>query len=165
MAYYIEGNTSTPAPEGVNHAVCVDVVDLGIVNGAFGPRKKVRLMWESEQTRDDGKRFLIAKQYSPSLHEKASLRKDLKQWRGRDFSADELKKFDLESIIGVPCQLVIVHEEKDGTVYGNVTAIMKADPNHRILPNGQYVRVKDRPGAQPPATAQSNDANEDTVPF
>jgi len=133
-----------PAPEGVHNAVCVDVTPVKVYNTPWGEKEKFRLVWELEATMEDGRRFLVTKAYVPSIHPKSTLRKDLKAWRGRDFTPDELNAFDTEKIVGAPCQLVISHNEKDDQVYANIAAIMKADKNKKLTPSGKYVRVQDR---------------------
>jgi hypothetical protein len=133
-----------PAPEGVNNAVCVDVVDLGMVETAWGKKQKLRLVWEVEAKQEDGKPFRVVQSYGASVGPKATLRKHLKGWRGRDFTPEELKGFDIEKIIGVPCQLVVVHNESDdGRVFANVETILKPNGT-KLAPSSDYVRVKDR---------------------
>ena len=163
----------TPPPEGMWPAVCVDVADLGMEQSPWGELHKCRIVWEISPVMDTGKRFIASGKYTVSLGDKANLYKMLKTWRGRDFTADELRAFDLDNIIGKPCQLVITHTEKEGNVYGNVTTVLKADPKNSLKPNGEYVRVKDREGYVPPPTAKSEDAEaaqpapaeDDNIPF
>lgn len=169
MSLVVSGKTYTPAPEGVHAAVCVDVVDKGQVESQWGVKHKCRIVWEIAAMMDDGRRFTIGKTYTVSLHEKATLYKDLKSWRGRPFTADELRGFDLEKVVGAPCQVVVTHDEKDGEVYGNITAIMKADKSNILTPSGKYVRAKDRQDAQQ-ATGRAEltpeaQAEEDSIPF
>lgn len=166
MAFVVSGKTYTPAPEGVKAAVCVDVVDKGMQETEWGSKHKCRVVWEIPDTMEDGRRFTIGKSYTVSLHEKSTLYKDLKSWRGKPFTAAELAGFDLEKLIGAPCQLVITHEDKDGSVFANVTAIMKADPANRLTPSGSYQRVKDRQPAQgAPTPATPPPVEEDSIPF
>jgi len=145
MSLIAKGTSFTPPPEGVWPAVCVDVVDLGMVQSTFGTKPKCRIAWEIAEKMPDGRPFIATKQYTVSLHEKATLHKDLKAWRGKAFTADEMKGFDIEAVLGAPCQLVITHEEKEGLVYGNVTAILRAQKNGVLKPTGKYIRHKDRP--------------------
>lgn len=144
MSLIAKGTTFTPPPEGVWPAVCVDVVDLGMVESPWGAKEKCRIVWEIAQKMADGRPFIATKQYTVSLHEKANLHKDLKAWRGKSFTADEMKGFDVENVIGAPCQLVITHEEKEGLIYGNVTAILRAQKNAVLKPSGKYIRHQDR---------------------
>jgi hypothetical protein len=167
VAFIIKKGTDfIPAPEGFHHAVCVDVIDLGMVNTGFGPKHKMRVVWEIEPTMPDGKRFTVRKQYTVSLHEKSSLRKDLRAWRTRDFTSEELDGFDVEKVIGAPCQLLITHAEKEGTLYANVAAVHKAAK--KLAPSGQYVRQRDRPGANGSMPAGSEPEPEyaaEEIPF
>jgi hypothetical protein len=152
-----------PAPEGLHSAVCVDLVDLGMQDTPWGERHKVLLIWEVACCMEDGRPFTVRKRYTASLHEKSNLNKDLKAWRGRPFTAEELAGFDIEKILGAPCQVLVQHTEKDGSVYANVTAVMKAASGQKVVPSGQYVRVRDRDQQQVPA--ESNAAAEDPIPF
>lgn len=167
----VKGSEFVPCPEGVCNGVCVDVVDLGIVSGTFGPQHKLKVVWETDQTMENGKPFLVSKWYTASLNEKSNLFKDLKSWRGKPFTTDELKAFDLEKVVGAPCQLVITHNDKDGTIYANVQTVIKAGAT-RVSPSGNYQRVKDRPPEQQPghnghATGRKETPQEveDSIPF
>jgi hypothetical protein len=64
----------------------------------------------------------VGKWYTASIGEKANLRKDLVNWRGREFTDDELKGFDVKKLLGVPCMLSLTPNDK-GKV--RVTGIMK----------------------------------------
>jgi hypothetical protein len=174
------GGNFTPASEGEHNAVLVDIVDLGIVKGFDErPTHKVRLVWEIEEKNDKGQQLVVSKTYSVSMHERATLRKDLKGWRGgKDFTAEELAAFDLESILGASCRVTIQHNERAGNVYANVTSVLK--PKVKLTPSGGYKRRKDRddwvyPGNSPwhPSTLakKTREANgeppleEDEIPF
>lgn len=156
----------TPAPEGLHHAVCVDVIDLGVLQTTWGDKHKVRLVWQIEEAdTETGKRFEARKQFNLSLHEKATLRKDLEAWRGRKFTADELKGFDLEKLLGVNCQIQIVHEiGEDASIWANVQAVVPAPKNVPRIAPMDYVRVKDRAADQGNGKS-ANPKSEDEVPF
>lgn len=147
------GTTFKPAPAGVHTAVCCDVVDMGLLEvtyaGQTKKQHKVRLVWQIEELMDDGKPFIVQKRYTLSLHEKSNLRLDLQSWRGRAFTDDELRGFDLEKLIGINCMLNVVHTQKAGETYANVTAVMplkKGMP--QIVVSKDYVRFKDRDAQQ-----------------
>jgi len=55
----------------------------------------------------------------------ANLRKDLESWRGRAFTADELTRFDLQSILGKPCMLNVVQNDKGRAVVSSIATIPK----------------------------------------
>ena len=143
------GGNFTPAPDGPHPAVCVDVVDLGIVETSWQGQQrsthKCRLVFEIEETMDDGRRFTVNRQFTASLNEKASLRKFLESWRGRPFTKEELAGFDTEQLIGAPAVIQVVHAEREGKVYANIDSVMKLMRGMpRLQPSGDYVRVRDR---------------------
>lgn len=145
-----EGSTFEPHPEGQFRAVCVDVVEKLNVPTAFGPKNKVRLVWQTEESREDGKPFLASASFNASLHEQSRLRPFLESWRGKKFTADELKGFDLEALIGIGAVLQITHTTKDGKTYDNVSSIMRLMKGMEPVEARDYTRVKDRPDV--PAT-------------
>lgn len=124
----------TPIPEGMHQAICYGVYDLGThFSEKFGKSaRKVLIVWEFPTVRidleiDGETKNLprsISKQYTLSLNEKAVLRKDLESWRSKRFTKDELKGFDLARLLGIPCQLQILHNEKDGKTYSNIQTIV-----------------------------------------
>jgi hypothetical protein len=124
------GTNYTPAPAGVHQAVCVDVIDKGMVEtkGFDGgaPKKKhmISVAWQINEPRDDGKRHVIYRRYTLSLNEKASLRRDLESWRGRPFTREEEMGFDVEKLIGANCLLNVTHKQAGDRTYANVVSIM-----------------------------------------
>lgn len=160
----------TPCPEGLHQAVCVDVVDLGLQTGPYGEKHKVELRWQTDEivltsaSPVDTKRFQLRKWYTLSLHEKASLRKDLECWRGRKFSESELAGFDLEKLLGANCQLQVIHNiTDDGKTYDNIQAIV---PHNAKLPKiapADYVREQDR--AKTHGNGHSAPLTDEDIPF
>src|SRR3972149_32314 len=67
-------STWETCPEGLHHAVCVDVIDLGLVATKFGDKPKVRIVWQIEDRDGRGARFRASQMYTPSLSEKSALR-------------------------------------------------------------------------------------------
>jgi len=155
----------TPAPEGLHQAVCVDVIDLGLVETQWGQKLKVEIRWQLDVLNEDTqKRFDIRARYTLSLSEKANLRKQLETWRGRKFSQEELQGFDLEKLIGVNCQLQVIHNLTDeGKTYANVQAIVPHNPRVPKIAPLDYVREKDRASQHGNGAATQPDADE--VPF
>lgn len=156
--------TFTPAPAGLHQAVCVDVVDLGLVKTTYDGETKTKLMvrviWQIDDVNpEDGKRFTASKRYNNTLHEKGTLRKDLESWRARPFSADELKGFDLERLLGVNCQINVQHRTANGKTYANVVSIVPLGKGMTKLEPKDYVRVVDR--AEHPERQPGEDDGED----
>lgn len=65
----------------------------------------------------------ISKEYTLSMHEKASLRKDLGAWRGKQFTDEEAKTFDIAKLVGVYCMVNVTHSESNGKEYANVAGL------------------------------------------
>jgi hypothetical protein len=142
-----DSKTYTPAPAGTHQAVCVDVIDKGLVPNSFKPgtvQHKITVAWQIDELRDDGKRFLVYKRYTCSLNEKATLRKDLESWRGRAFTRDEEMGFDVESVVGANCLINVQHNESGDKTYANVTAVMALPKGMPKLSASDYVRERDR---------------------
>jgi hypothetical protein len=157
---------------GVYDGVCVDEVDLGMEANKFDPegpdKPKVRIIWEIDAIDQDfNRRFTVAQKFTASLHEKAALRKLLEGWRGKKFTADELKGFDLENVVGVAAQIVVTHSAgQDGTIYANVNSVLPG--KKKLTASKEYVRVKDRPDKDvSPLEAERNQkrALQEEVPF
>lgn len=156
----------TPAPEGLHAAICCDVVDLGVRDDGYGEKHKVELHWQLDAINEDtDKRFIVRRRYTLSLNEKASLRKDLETWRAKKFTPEELRGFDLEKLIGVNCQVQVVHHvSDDGRTWANVQAVValgKGMP--RMAVSKDYERLKDREKANGVNGAQVEDDSE--IPF
>lgn len=156
----------TPAPEGLWQAVCCDVVDQGMQTSQWGMSHRVQIRWQLEELDPkSGKPYMVVKGYRLSLHTKSALRPMLEAWRGKKFTAQELEGFDLEVLIGVNCQVQVIHNAKpDGNVYSNVQAVVplgKGTP--KLTVRGEYVRAKDRPDYKAPASTgtQGNDPDPD----
>ena len=138
----------TPHPEtdGVAVKACiVDITPLKKRQTQYGEKDEFRLVFETEATDADGKRFCIwSRGYTPSLNEKAALRKDLKKMMGRDLTTAELAEFDTDGLLGMGVKIIVMHEESDGKTYANISFIAP-DKGDALKPSGKYVRVQDRP--------------------
>ena len=131
----------TPAPPGIHQAVCVDVVDLGMVDGTFGLKRKLKLVWQLKARNEKNERFQVRATYTQSLHEKSRLRHDLETWRGRPFTKDELKAFDVEALIGANCQIQVGHRvSAQGRTYANAMSIVPIMKGTEKLKAEQYER-------------------------
>jgi hypothetical protein len=148
MASVGSGRQFKPAPAGVHQAVCVDVVDLGLLEvtyaGKTKKQHKIRIVWQIEELMDDMRPFIVQKRYTLSLSEKANLRKDLESWRGRAFTEAELEAFDVETVLGANCLLNVMRVDKEGESYANITAVMPIKKGMPKLTIRDYVRVVDR---------------------
>jgi hypothetical protein len=147
-----EGESSfTPVPPGMHLARCYRVVDLGTQKSEYlGTVKhlpKVMLQFEVHGEDEAGKPIVtaknepmtISKNFTLSLAEKATLRKDLQTWRGREFSPDELRGFELKNVLGAWAMISVIKTTgNNGKEYTNIAAIMQVPPQVKKagLPEG-----------------------------
>jgi hypothetical protein len=131
MPVYASSNgnsTFIPHPAGNFPAVCCDVDDLGMIEvtwqGVKKTQHKAELWWYCGQTKEDGTPLLVKRRFTLSLAENSNLRPFLETWRGKKFTAEELKGFDLEKLIGIPCFIQVTHNDTEKGTYANVDAIM-----------------------------------------
>lgn len=135
MPTLIKPNESNfqPPPDGPQPAACYRIIDLGTQDGQYQgkPNRKRQLLitWElfCEERMTDGRPFSIGKKYTWSMSEKAALRKDLEMWRGAAFKDSDFgaNGFQLQSILGKPCLLTIMHEHKNDNTYANVKGVSR----------------------------------------
>lgn len=133
----IAQNTDTNtvlAPAGNHIARCYSMVHIGTLDDEYmgQPRKtnKVRLTWELPNEKhifreENGPEpFVVSKEYTLSMGEKSNLRKDLESWRGKAFSEDEAKAFDVTVLTGVPCMINVIHKDSStGKTHARVTGV------------------------------------------
>lgn len=122
------GSDFKPCPGGTHLARCFGVVALGTQptnNPSFKETFKVMLLWElANELMENGETFVISKEYTASLGDKATLRHHLQSWRGKPFTADELKGFALDKLINAPCMITVTHEQtQKGKTYAKVASV------------------------------------------
>ena len=132
------GGNFKRVPSGVHIGRCYSIIDLGtqVTDGQFGLKEqhKIRIGWELFGEDDDGQPLTVdvdgkempmtvSKSYTVSLHEKANLRKELAAWRGRDFTEEEAKAFDVSKLVGAYCMVNVTTSESNGKTYSNVAGL------------------------------------------
>lgn len=123
-----------PIPEGMHHGICYAVYDLGTQHSDTfnNDSRQLVIIWEIPEERieieKDGQKLnlprAISRMFTASLGKKANLRKTLEAWRGRVFTPEELEGFDLVKLLGVNCQLQVLHKTKDNKTYSNVVSVV-----------------------------------------
>jgi hypothetical protein len=147
-----------PAPQGLQHAVCFEIRDLGMTETPWGKKPLVLIVWQlGESDPESGRRYFVFKRYNATLGKAAkpsNLREDLESWRGRAFTEAEAKDFDLDVLVGKNCQLSIVHNLKDGNTYANVKTVVPPPKNVPLLAVVEYAKQEEKKnGSRPPAPA------------
>ena len=171
-----EGRDFEPIPTGGQQAVCNAIHDLGMQEGFGGkPTHKVVLVWELAERRTlgdfAGQRFIMCKKYTASLNERANLSKDLESWRGKAFTPEQRKGFEMTVLVGANCNLNMVEKTGNaGKTFVNVASISG-------LIKGQKKIEPEQPGYMPKWIAdmlinvEAGDSNapefddDDSIPF
>lgn len=124
------GGDFEPVPAGLHRAICINVFDIGYQPGYQGaaPAHKIVILWEIEPLNSQHKHFTVTRIYTLSIGEKSNLGNDLTTWRGRPFTDEQRKGFDLDNIIGKPCQLNLVQNGDRVKIAGVMPATMTKDP-------------------------------------
>lgn len=146
------GGNFKRVPAGVHIGRCYSLIDLGtqVTDGQYGQKEqhKIRIGWELFGEDEEGNPLTvdvdgyqmpmtISKNYTVSLHEKANLRKELAAWRGKDFTDEEAKSFDVSRLVGAYCMINVTISETNGKTYSNVgglTPIPNALKNAKPAP-------------------------------
>ena len=128
------GKDFQPVEAGTYTARCYSMINIGtITEDVMGQKKemnKVRLTFELPTEmkvfkEENGEQpQVIGKDFTLSMHEKAGLRKFLSSWRGKAFTDEEAKAFDITKLLGVACTLGITHKfSKTGKTYAEISSV------------------------------------------
>ena len=123
----------TLVPQGNHLAICYEMIEVGTVEEDYmGQSKilpKVRITWElpHETIEVDGvqKPMAISNEYTFSMGDRATLRRDLESWRGAKFTEEQARDFDIERLLGHPCLLNVIHKtsQTSGKTYEQISAV------------------------------------------
>jgi len=129
-------------PAGNYVARCYQMVEIGTVKEEFQGKEKiltkVRIGWElptelkvfKEENGEQPR--VISNEYTLSMADKATLRIMLQSWRGKAFTEEEAKAFDITKLLGVPCMLNIIHKPSKA----DATKIYEQISNVSPMPKG-----------------------------
>ncbi len=125
-----DGNNLYPQiPAGVHSARCIKVIDLGTQRneweGQISWRKQVMIVWEVPGELHNDEPMTISKFYTLSLHEKSNLGADLTSWRGRAFTEEEKRGFDISKLLDVACTLNIIEGKNGKSRVASITPLPK----------------------------------------
>ncbi len=125
-----QGGDFEKTPEGTHLGICYRIIDLGTTHGEYEGKETIRnrvmISWElPNELMADGRPFSISGFYTNSLSEKAKLRAHLAAWRGRDFTKDELERFDLANILDKAALINVGRTEKGKEKVVSVVSLPK----------------------------------------
>lgn len=134
MGVVLTGNGSSDTkqyerPEAAVYAArCIQIIDLGThTEPDFNDKtkmkdsRKLKITWELNELMSDGRPFVVSWDGNMSFNEKSNLYKMLVSWRGKAFTEEEKKKFELKNILDKPCMLNVTVNEKG---YNKVAGVM-----------------------------------------
>lgn len=127
------GGDFKQAPAGNHIARCVKLIDIGTQRGQYQGtptvRKQIILQWEipgeTVEINGEQKPLLVSKFLTDSLNEKATMRAMLEAWRGRPFTAAELKRFDKMNLLGAACMVNVIHDDNGRAKVSSVAPLPK----------------------------------------
>ena len=149
-------------PIGTHVGRCVKMIDIGTQRGEYQGKATMKrqviigfelpneLMSDGDYA---GKPFTVSKFYTASLSEKANLRKDLANWRGRDFTEEELRGFEAKNILGKSCMLSLTPNEKGKVRITGVMALPKGTQVPEQINSTVYLSLE--PGEFSPETFEA----------
>lgn len=183
-------------PAGTYPAWCYSVVDIGYQRNSYqgteSTKEQIIVSFEFPtcQIEIDGEKkpMIMSTFYTLSLSSKANLRKDLESWRGRAFTSEELKGFDVKNIIGKPCTVSVYHNEDGKARIKGVSSAMNGvtipamynaplwfSIDEHGIPSQQYKAVPEwmkdfierrvNESQNPVASKESSDFIDDEIPF
>lgn len=128
------GGDFEQAPVGTYAARCIRMIDIGTQRSEYQGQPSIKrqciigfelpmeLMTEGDAK---GKPFVVSRFFTASLSKKANLRRELESWRGRAFTEQELMGFESKNIIGKPCMLSLIANDKGKTRISGIMAMPK----------------------------------------
>lgn len=127
-----ENGSGIKVPAGAHAARCSGLFDLGTQSGQFGAKRQLVLRFEiTDETIPDGdhagERYQVSRFFSASIAPLSKLRPFLESWRGKAFTPEEAKAFDLQKLINAPCILTIGQDEKDRSAILGISPVRKGE--------------------------------------
>lgn len=141
-----EGARFAPHPEGTVAARCVDVIDLGEKVETFpgsAPKvvKKCALVFRTGEKREDGEFYEVSVEFTQSIGPKSGLRAFAERWRGKAYTSEALRRFDLANMEGQPALITVEHKTSGaGRVYAKIASISPVPKGLTIPDTGAYAR-------------------------
>ena len=143
LAGVIESEAPVPGATTTVAAVCVDVIDLGVVDTPWGRKAKLKLVFELSEFKANGYPATASRTFTKSVHEKSALRPVLEAWLGRPLNRSELAQgFPYKELKNLGGTLTLVPAISEaGKGYQKIVAILPAvEP--ALEASGTYRRWK-----------------------
>jgi hypothetical protein len=142
-------------PEGLHQAVFADVRDLGEVDGPYGKKRQIAARLVNAAGEE------ATRWYTPSLHEKSTLAKDLALLTGSIPA-----KFDIESLVGKQCQVLTTTKiNGKGQASAKVEKILKPVAGQNVPVPKRAAAPASNTAKPQPAAANPLEITDDDIPF
>lgn len=134
-----EGNVGFMPDIGLHNVVCCGVVDVGTRQDQKYNKKKhdviIRFVFpEITQMGDDGEYHpTLGQFYTLSIAPNSNLGKHLTLWRGKEFTDEERKRFELKTILGIPATITVGRTQNGRACVESISKPMKK----HSLPEGE----------------------------
>jgi hypothetical protein len=126
----------SPEP-GSYVGVCYKIIDIGTQESEYQGKKirrrQVVIGWELAEKNSKNEPFVVSSFFTQSLGEKSKLRPTLEGWRGAAFTPEELEGFDLSQLLGKPCIVSLVKNEKNKIKVNAVSKLAKGMVAHKLV--------------------------------
>lgn len=147
MAYKVkdEKKEYPKASAGQHIGLCVDFIGPWMAVDDYDkdkpyPIQKVAYVWQLDETREDGKPFEVAREFSLTFGKKANLRKFIGGWRGKEITDEEAKEGVDIDFTGRPGYLTLEHKTtRTGNLRVEVSTIM---PLPKVIPTPDALPYK-----------------------
>ena len=106
--------------EGLHDVTISKVEDLGLQQTRFGKKDMAAIYFTDDQNDKEGKPVGACLKVIQTLHPESNLVKLLTA-----LNVPFEDTFDLNQVVGISCQVVIQHEEKEGKIYANIVAVLE----------------------------------------
>lgn len=116
--------------EGLHNVVISRIEDLGKVETQHGVKEMAEVYFKAlDQKAKDGGDVEARMRFNCSLGAKSTLRKSILNPLG----VTPGKEFDLNSLVGVKCQVLIQHNTiEDGRTFANIASILKTKKSTEV---------------------------------
>jgi len=125
-------------PEDDTHfGRCYGIVDMGTQNGGqYGPKRKLRLLFELSAENSEGERFLVHMEENMVISPKSNIGKAIGAWRGKPLDDSECKGagFDITKVLGA-AGMFTTNVRSTGTAkYTNIVGFAKVPKAVEVAP-------------------------------
>lgn len=107
--------------EGLHNVAITRIDDLGKVDTQYGTKEKARIIFTAlDQKAKDGGAVDALMTVNTIITTKSTLGKLL-----NSLGITAGNEYDMNSLVGTKCQVVIQHNESDGKTYANIVTVLK----------------------------------------